>query len=208
MTRRYTQRARAEAAERTRGRIIAAARAAVLAEGPPAFSVGEIASAADVARSTIYATFASRSGLLAAVADDTLTRAGLAQVVAEYRRADAVEALERSLVASCRMYAAEHRAFRRLLVLAEVDPDAAEPLARSQRDRAAAMSDLARRLAEQRALSTGLTVERAADVLSLLTNFWTFDELHAGRRLDAEACANVLVGIARTSVLGRVEDAS
>jgi hypothetical protein len=68
------------------------------------------------------------------------------------------------------------------------------------------MADLAQRLAEQRALRTGLSVERAADILSLLTTFWTFDELHAGRGLDAEACADTLVGIARKSLLSVVAD--
>jgi len=202
MPRRYVQRLRADAADRTRRRILDAARAAVLSDGRLEFSLGEIAGAAGVARSTIYAAFESRAGLLAALANDTLERAGLERVVAEYRQPDAVAALERSLTASCRMYAAEHRLFARLLVLAAVDPDAAGPLARSQADRAAGMAELARRLADQGRLREGLTVQRAADVLWVLTSFWTFDELYTGRGLGADGCAEVLVDMARSTVLG------
>jgi AcrR family transcriptional regulator len=202
MTRRYVQRTRAESAERTRRQVLAAARSAVLADGRSEFSVGEIAAAADVARSTVYATFGSRAGLLAALADDTLQRAGLDDVVAEYLRPDAVEALDGSLRASCRMYGADHRVFTRLLMLREVDPEAAEPLARSQGDRAIGMATLAGRLADQGALRAGLSVERAADVLWVLTSFWTFDELYSGRGLDADACAEVLLEMAWSVLLG------
>lgn len=202
MTRSYVQRARADAAERTRRRILDAAREAVLADGRVEFSVGEIAAAAGVARSTVYASFESRAGLIAALTADTLERAGLALVVGEYRRADAVAAVEGSFRASCRMYAAEHRAFARLLVLGAVDPDAAGPLARSQADRADGMANLAGRLAEQGRLRAGVSVERAADVLWLLTGFPSFDELFSGRGLSADACADVLVDLARSALLG------
>ncbi len=204
MPRRYVQRHRARSAEGTRRRILDAARRALLADGPPDVNVGDIAATAGVARSTVYTAFGSRAGLLAAMADDTLHRAGLANVVAEYRRPDAVEALERSLVASCRMYAADHRVFGRLLVLAAIDPDAAGPLARSQADRTGAMVELATRLAAQHRLRAGMEVGRAADLLCLLTTFATFDELHSARGLGADACAEILVAITRATVLADV----
>ncbi|HLA16707.1 MAG TPA: TetR/AcrR family transcriptional regulator [Candidatus Limnocylindrales bacterium] len=201
MTRRYIQRARAEAAQQTRRQILDAARAAVLTGNRLEFSVGEIAEDAGVARSTIYSVFGSRAGLLSALADDTLQRAGLAEVIAAYGREDASEALEGSLRASCRMYAAEHPVFARLLVLARIDPEAAEPLSRSERDRATGMAHLAARLAVQRRLRAGVSVEHAVDVLSLLTSFWSFDELFSGRGLDADASSDVLLEIARSIVL-------
>ena len=201
MSRRYVQRARAESARETRGQVLEAARAALLAEGRLELSVGEIAAAAGVARSTVYAAFGSRAGLLSALADETLHRAGLDVVIAEYRQPDAVTALERSLAASCRMYAADHVVFARLLVLARIDPDAAAPIARSQADRAAGMADLARRLEAQGRLRADMTPERATDVLWLLTGFWTFEELFTGRGLDADACTDVLLEIARATIL-------
>jgi AcrR family transcriptional regulator len=201
MSRRYVQRARAAAARQTRHQVLEAARAALLAEGRLELSVGDIAAAAGVARSTVYAAFGSRAGLLSALADETLHRAGLDAVIAEYRQPDAVTALERSLAASCRMYAADYRVFARLLTLARIDPDAAAPIASSQADRAAGMADLARRLEAQRRLRAGVTPERAADVLWLLSGFWTFDELFVGRGLAADACTDVLLEIARSTVV-------
>ncbi len=206
MPRPYVQRARAESADRTRRQVLDAARQAVLAEGRLEFSVGDVAASAKVARSTIYTTFGSRTGLLAALADDALHSAGLGDVIAEYRQP--VIALERSLRASCRMYAADHRVFARLLMLREIDPDAAEPLARSQGDRAFGMADLAGRLAAQGRLRDGVTPEHAADVLWVLTGFWTFDELFSGRGLDADASADVLLAMARSSVLAPDPDAA
>lgn len=202
MPRRYVQRVRAESADGTRRKVLAAARDAVLADGRLEFSVGEIAATADVARSTVYATFGSRAGLLAALADDSLRQAGLEAVIVEYMRPDAIDALEGSLRASCRMYGAGHRVFARLLMLGEIDPEAAEPLARTEADRAMGMASLAGRLAAQGALRDGLDVDRAADVLWVLTGFWTFDGLYSGRSLDADACADVLLGIARSTLLG------
>jgi len=201
MTRRYIQRERAESAARTRRRVLDAARDALLRDGALEFGVGDIAAAAGVARSTIYDGFGSRAGLLAALADETLRRAGLDDVIAEYRRPDAVEALEGSLRANCRMYAADHRIFMRLLMLRELDPSGTEPIARSQADRATGMGDLALRLAEQHRLRDGVTIEHATNVLWLVTSFWTFDELHSGRGLDAMTCADTLVGLVRSTLL-------
>jgi AcrR family transcriptional regulator len=201
MPRQYVQRARAESAERTRLQVLAAARAAVLADGRLEFSLGDIAAAADVARSTVYATFGSRTGLLAALGDESLRAAGLETVIAAYQQPDPVVALDDSLRVSCRMYGADHRVFARLLMLRDIDPEAAEPLARTQSDRAFGMISLAGRLAAAGALRSDVSVERAADVLWVLTGFWTFDELYSGRGLDADACADILIDLAHASLL-------
>jgi AcrR family transcriptional regulator len=162
MTRRYVQRARADAAQQTRRQILDAARATLLEATRLDFSVGDVATAAGVARSTIYSVFGTRAGLLGALADDALGRAGLGEVIAAYQRPDAVEALEGSIRANCQMYAADHRLFARLLVLAEVDADAANPLARSHGDRSMAMGELSRRLADQGRLRADMDTAQAA----------------------------------------------
>lgn len=200
MPRRYVQRARAEAAERTRREVLVAARRALLEQGALEFNVGEVAAAAGVARSTVYAAFGSRAGLLAALADDVLHGAGLLSVIAAASHPDPVVALETSLGASCRMFGAEHRLFRRLILLSEVDPDAAAPLARSNADRATGMQSLAGRLAGQRRLRAGLSTTEAARVLGLLTSFAAFDELTA-QGLGPDDVAELLIGVARTAVL-------
>jgi hypothetical protein len=75
------------------------------------------------------------------------------------------------------------------------------PLAQSEADRAAGMTDLAERLDRQGRLRPGVEAAHAADVLWLLTGFWTFDELASVRGMDADACARLLAGIARRELL-------
>ena len=201
MPRTYVQRARAEAAERTRAEILQAARTALLESDRLEFSVGDVATAAGVARSTIYATFTSRAGLLAALGDDFVHAAGLDDVLEAFRLPDPRQALELSLAASCRMYASEPRFFRRIRLLGEVDPEAAAPIARSEADRAFGMATLANRLHAAGQLRDGLAPARAADTLWLLTSFTAFDELFGRRGLDAEATADALLDLVRRSVL-------
>jgi AcrR family transcriptional regulator len=201
MPRRYVQAARAEAALATRRAILDAARAILLESGPLTVGVGEIAARAGVARSTVYATFGSRAGLLAALADDVLHAAGLDAVIGAYRDPDPVLALETSLLASSRMYAADRDAFARLLVLASVDPEAAAPVERSEGDRQAGMDHLARRLAQGGRQRAGVEPPEAAAILAVLTSFGSWDELATRRGLGGEAAAAVLLRMARDTVL-------
>jgi AcrR family transcriptional regulator len=200
MPRRYLQRVRAETVEHTRRRILEAARAVLVGKARPELTLGEVAVEAGIARSTIYAAFGTRAGLLAALFDDSLQRAGLPQVIAEGRSPDAVLAIERVLVANCRMYAAEHRVLARLLTLGQLDPEVASLVAQHERSRAAALNELAARLVAQRRARAQMSVERAADVLWLLTSFSTFDVFHRGRGLSADACASLQIEIARAAL--------
>jgi AcrR family transcriptional regulator len=63
----YRSAVRNEQAQRTRARIIEAARTSFLAHGFSATTIARVASAADVAPETVYAVFGSKAGLLEAV---------------------------------------------------------------------------------------------------------------------------------------------
>jgi hypothetical protein len=99
------------------------------------------------------------------------------------------------------MYGADHAVMARLLVLARVDPEAAGPIGRLEAERASGMATLAGRLAAAGRLRPELSTDAAAHTLAILTSFWTFDELHAGRGLGADACADLLVELARATLL-------
>jgi AcrR family transcriptional regulator len=201
MVRRYVQRARAESAQQTRRQILDAAREGLLDPGGMDVGLASIATRAGVARSTVYTTFGSRGALYAELADETLHRAGLDDVIGAFRDPDPVAALERSIGAACAMYAADRDAIARLLALGQVDPEAAEPLAQSDRDRRLGMDDLVRRLGEAGLLRPALDPDEGAAALSVLTGFWAYDELATGRGLGPAACTAVLVATARASVL-------
>jgi AcrR family transcriptional regulator len=201
VARKYVQRARAEAAAETRRRIVESARSVLLASPVPTLEIADVAEIARVARSTIYTAFGSRPGLIEAVMEDSLTRAGFGRLVELFGLEDAVEALDRGLAQGCQMYAEEHQVLRRLLLLAELDPDSAAPYARQQRGRSAGMRALARRLHEQGKLRAGTSIEEAAAVLWVMTGFDTFDQLYSGWGLDATSCGSRIVAMARAALL-------
>jgi AcrR family transcriptional regulator len=203
-TRRYVQRARAEAAEETRRRILEAM-AQRLREAPAeAISVDRVAQLAGVARSTVYVIFGSRAGLFQALAEDLMARAGFDQLLTALKATDAWEALQGALRASVRIYARERDLTRALWSMSTLDPDAVAGVVDViNTDRARGNRHLVRRLAEQGALRPRLGVEEATDVLWVLSSFDTFDQLYTGRGLSVDDVADRLITMAERSLLAR-----
>ena len=201
MARRYVQQARAEAAASTRRRMIDAARSALTSGDVPRLEIADVAERAGLARSTVYLAFGTRSAFLTSILDDSLGRAGFGRLREHLALPDAVEAMDKSLAQAAVMYSTEHIVLRRMLLLAQLDPEAARDHRERQHRRAAAMRDLAQRLRDQGKLRTEVSVEAAAAVLWVLTSFDTFDQLHSGWGLDAAACGARIVAMARSSLL-------
>lgn len=201
MPRKYVLRARAETAAVTRRRMIEAARRILTTGDVPKLDLADVAQEAGVARSTIYLSFGSRSAFLDAIVQDSLTRAGFGRLGEYFIVPDAAEALEKSLVQGPVVYAAEHAVLSRMLLLGQLDAEAAMLYRAQQTRRAASMRDLARRLHRQRKLRPRTSVEVAASILFALTSFETFDQLYSGWGLDARACGSRLVAMARASLL-------
>jgi AcrR family transcriptional regulator len=199
--RRYVQQARAASAEETRRRILDVAREMLAGEPAQSLSVDRLAREAEVARSTVYVIFGSRTGLFDALARDLLERAGFARVVAAVQNPDAREALLTSLREGARLYASDRDAARALFSLSLLDPDAAGAIAILEHGRAPGMRALAQRLAEQGYLRSDVDVAEAADILWVITSFDTFDQLYAGRGLSATAVATRLIAIAGRTIL-------
>src|SRR5256885_17202421 len=86
---------RQPAAQRTRARVLRAARALLTARaGAEPFSVEAVARRARVARMTVYHQFGSRPGLLEALFDSFAAGGGLpAPLAAAFQRADPLESL-------------------------------------------------------------------------------------------------------------------
>ena len=76
----YHSAVRDEAAEKTRGRILAAAIKHLRAKGAGGFSLDAVAQKAKVTRLTVYNQFGSRRVLLEAVFDDYAMRGGLTRL--------------------------------------------------------------------------------------------------------------------------------
>jgi AcrR family transcriptional regulator len=199
-TRRYRQTRRAEASEATRQRILEAARAS-LEQGPAgALKVDDVARSADVARSTIYLLFGSRSGLFDALARYLRDTAGFDELIAASRLPDAMDNLRTSQRVAVHVYAALPELARALFTLGEIDPDAVAAVTALDDGRRPGMQRLAGALSDQGYLRDGVTVAEAADILTLITSFRSFDELFTGSGLPEDVVADRLIAIAERSI--------
>ena len=123
-TRRYTQHARAEAADETRRRILDAMRERLRAAPSVVLSIERVAQEAGVARSTVYVVFGSKAGLFEALGQDLLDRTGFQRIVDAVALPDAREAVRASLRAAARVYAAERDVSRTIYSMESLEPQA------------------------------------------------------------------------------------
>lgn len=173
----YQQHKRAQQADRTRQRILEAARA-VLMEAPfVAIHLETVAARAGVARSTIYTLFGSRLGLFEALAQDFRERGGFGTIQAAFSLPDARDIQRHSLEAAVQLYVKEGRLWRALELQALIDPDAATLTSREDRDRIGGMHYLAQLLHQQGYLRAGVSVTEVGQVLAMLSDFVVYDRL-------------------------------
>src|SRR5579864_4011393 len=103
----YSSPRRAAAADKTRARIVAAARDLLTGgDKRPSFSLDAVAKRAGVTRLTVYHQFASRRGLLEAVFDDVAREGGLAEDIPKlFAHTDIETALRDFVRVFCRFWA-------------------------------------------------------------------------------------------------------
>src|SRR6516164_37542 len=117
----YESELRNAAADETRTRIIAAARA-LLGEdkGAPTFSLDAIARHAGVTRLTVYNQFESKRGLLEAVFDDMAREGGLFELPSLFVEPDIGKALRGFVSVFCRFWSMRRKPMPRLMALAKL----------------------------------------------------------------------------------------
>lgn len=200
--RRYEQRLRAESADDTRRRILAAVETRLREAPTEPLALDQVATAARVARSTIYTVFGSRAGLLDAFAEDLWTRSGVAELTAAVQTTDAREHLRGGIDAASRMFAAERDVYRALFSMAQLDPAAVGQAVRRMNDeRAGGMAHLVARLRADDVLRDDVSDTEAERVLWMVTSFESFDTLYTGRELPISEVIELLVRVAERSLL-------
>jgi AcrR family transcriptional regulator len=201
VTRKYEQNLRAKRADETRRRILDALEERLRDAPTEPVSVDEIATRAEVSRSTIYVVFGSRSGLFDALVTDLFERAGVANLTEAVAHPDAREHLRGAMGAASEMLANLRDVGAALYAMSALDPDSVGgAIVRQEERRWGGMQHLARRLDEQGELREDITVDEAADVLWMLASFEAFDALYTGRGLAADDVARLLVATAERTL--------
>ncbi len=183
----YRSPARAAAADETRTRILAAARA-LLGDGKglPPFSLDGVAKQAGVTRLTVYNQFESKLGLLEAVFDEVAQQGGLTDLPSVMSEPDIEVALRRFVSTFCRFWSG-HDSTGKLMpkfgALARLDPEVAASLRLRTERRRQALTVLVKRLLPDAPKPNPELI----DVLFALTGFEMFEALSARNRGAAAA---------------------
>jgi AcrR family transcriptional regulator len=197
MPRPYRLGLRQAAADETRTRVLAAARALLAAgAGPGGFSVDAVAKAADVARMTVYYQFGSKAGLLQALFDDLAARGGLRRLAGAFQQAEPLDALAEFVRVFCGFWASDRVIFRNLRALAALDPELDQALAAREAGARQGLRVLLNRLAEATGRPAPDEIERTAAVLFTLTSFQTFDSLSTQLEAGTEEVATLIHALA------------
>ena len=200
-TRKYEQVVRAEAADKTRRRILDAVGRCLRKAPTEPLSLNKVAELAKVSRTTIYADFGSRAGLFDAFVVDLWERTGLSELTRAAEATDVRARLRESIAAASRMKAKEIAIYRVLHAMDRLDPKSAGGAVRHmEADRREGVEALAEHLDKEKALRKGVTRQQAVDTLWVVTSFESLDLLVAGRKLSVDDAIDALVALAERSI--------
>lgn len=184
---------RQEASDETRDKVLAAARALLVApDGYARFTVDAVAREAGVARMTVYYRFQSKPGLLEALCDTLAIQGGIAELAGAFQISEPREALARFLAVIGRLYGTDRLLMRRLHGLSALDPDFAQVLDARNERRREGLRVLVRRLHPRRQPAW---IETKVNLLHALTAFGVYDGL-AGEA-DPATAAPLLLRLAQ-----------
>ncbi|PYO98845.1 MAG: TetR/AcrR family transcriptional regulator [Gemmatimonadetes bacterium] len=180
---------RQAAVDRTRARILKAARALLVARGNTDFSIEAVAQRARVTRPTVYQQFGSRPKLLEALFDDLARQGGMWDLADAFRQPDPEEALARFIATFGRFWTAHRPIHRRLSALGVLDTGLDRALSARQEWRRQGLRRIVGRIREAQ--------DETIDLLFALTSFQTFDMLAGPKRTPAHV-APIVLRAART----------
>ncbi len=174
----YQMTQRHAAGEKTRERILLAARGLLLAENFSAFTMEAVARAADVSRLTVYYQFDSKTKLLEALYDFIARRGRMDQLAEVFRAGnDAVVLLHNFIRVFAKFWSSDRDAIRRLHGLGAIDGEIGQGLRARNERRRKGLSVVMERY-ERMYLPRGPVAGPVTlDTLHMLTSFETFDAL-------------------------------
>lgn len=174
----YRMERRRETTDENRLRIINAARELLASrDGSVKFSMEEVARRAGVARMTIYYQFGSLRGLLEGLCDSLAMAGGMDHLADAFRKPDAFEALDEFIAVFMRFWESDREVRRGLGAFAVLDPEFAAVLEHRSGWRRKGLRVLLERLAKQTGRPKPKEMDKAIDLLYMLTGFHTYDSL-------------------------------
>jgi AcrR family transcriptional regulator len=201
-TRTYRSRGRTARSQETRARIMAAVRE-LLTEGTfHESSVEQVADRAGVSRATLYQHFPSRVDLVDSICYTLGSNPALVAIREAVRLDDVEDALVQTVELSVRFWSSEDAVLSQLYDVAAVDAGARAFVERQRSDRRSEIERLARNLAIDGRLPTGVTRPQAVAQLMVLTSYDAFRELRLAGLSDREI-AKTLTRMARELLLPR-----
>jgi AcrR family transcriptional regulator len=181
----------------TRDAILRAAKDLFQESGYHRTSVEDVARRADVAPATVYYQFGSKPGLLDAALASTLNGYDVDEWTSGSDAFDDLDQVVASAVRRvCHLWMQEPDLLRSLLGLGAVDPTLRPVIEAHNEARQTMLRQVATQLAAREALAQGYDECRAADVLSMLTSFASFDHLVGHRGFSPDAAIESLTGLA------------
>jgi len=186
--------------ERTRARIIAAARKLLGAPGAfSGFTIDAVASQAGVARMTVFNQFGSKRGLLEVLFDDLATRGLVERLYASFGQPEPQQALDELVAAFAGFWSSDRIVIRRIRGLASIDPDFELAVRARDERRREGLRTIVARLEKKYHKPTPAARDEVIAILHTLTSFETFDNL-AGPEHNPDEVVSVVCRLARAAV--------
>ncbi len=193
----YSLGKRLEASDRTRAKILAAARAQLESNGFVNFTLEGLARESGVTRQTVHNLFGTKSGVLEALFDHIALDAGLERMRVVMTQSDARQMLTGFVEIFVGFWRKDRLLLRRVHGIAAIDPEFGVAVeARNQRRRGAA-ARVVGLLAKQRG---GVAGPERASALYALTSFEFYDAVAEGCANEAEA-ARIVQSIVERALL-------
>lgn len=188
----YSMEKREAVANETRLRIFEAARQVLAQESEEALTIDAIARRADVSRLTIYYQFKSRPGLLESLYDYLASRGGMQRMPEVFRERDPSAALDKLVSIFVGFWSSDRVVIRRLRAMAALDTEISQGIhSRDARRHRIAGEILKRMAAAGKKKYDEKQLSAAADVISMLTGFATYDALATAGHGEKEIIATI-----------------
>jgi AcrR family transcriptional regulator len=176
---------------RSRSRMLQAARELLLKGGIADFSIDAVARQAKVTRQTVHNQFGTRPELLEALFDQVAQQGGMESIAVAFRQPDPSSVLAEYIKVFARFWASDREMTRRIHGLAAVDFDLGKILAARQERRVFGCRNIMSMLSRRYGQPAPEKIETAAKVLYSLTSFEFFDAL-AGAAQPPEEVAGTI----------------